>query len=58
MQKSENTKKKTLDQKTYIESVQEKISMQGSNPSKTPAENNLELVKATEVEQLVDETFY
>ena len=35
--------------------------MQDSNPSKTPAENNLhnlQLVKATEVEQLVDETLY
>ena len=32
--------------------------MQESNPSKTPAENNLKLVKATYVEQLVDETLY
>ena len=32
--------------------------MQVSNPSKTPAENNLKLVKAAEVEQLVDETLY
>ena len=32
--------------------------MQDSNPSKTPAENNLKLVKAAEVEQLVDETLY
>ena len=31
--------------------------MQDSNPSKTPAENHFKLVKATEVYQLIDETF-
>ena len=51
-------KKITLDQETFIESVQEKLSLQDSNPAKTPAENNLKLVKATEIEQLVDETIY
>ena len=44
----------TLDQGTYIETVIEKFSMQDCNPSKTPAENNLKLVKATEDEQLID----
>ena len=58
MQINEDSEKITLDQETYIESVLEKISMQDSNPSKTLAENNLKLVKATEVEQRVDETFY
>ena len=53
MQKNEYSKK-TLDEATYIESVLEKFSMQNSYPSKTPAENNLKLVKATEDEQLVD----
>ena len=46
MQKNEDSVKITLDQQTYIESVLEKFSMQDSNPSKTPAENNLKLVKA------------
>ena len=32
--------------------------MQKCNPSKTPAENNLNLVKATEDEQLIDQTLY
>ena len=32
--------------------------MQDIDPSKTPPENNLTLVKATEDEQLVDETLY
>ena len=32
--------------------------MQDSNPSRTPAENNLKLVKATESEKLVDEKLY
>ena len=58
MQKNEDSEKITLDQETYIESVLGKLSMQDSNPSRTPAENNLKLVKATEVEQLVDETLY
>ena len=58
MQKNEDSEKITLDQETYIESVLEKFSTQGSNPSKTPAENNLKLVKASEVTQLVDETLY
>ena len=56
MQVSEDSEKITLDQETYIESVLEKFSTQDSNPSKTPAENNLKLVDATEGEQLVDET--
>ena len=54
----EDSEKITLDQQTHIESVLEKFSMQDSNPSKAPAENNLKLVKAAEVEQLVDETLY
>ena len=58
MQVSEDSEKITLDQKTYIESVIEKFSMQDSNRSKTPAENNLKLIKATEDEQLVEETLY
>ena len=58
MQSYEDSEKKALDQETYIESVLEKFSMQDSNPSKTPAENSLELMKATKVEQLVDETLY
>ena len=58
MQINEDSEKITLDQETHIESVLENFSMQDSNPSKTPAENNLKLVKATEVEQLVDETLY
>ena len=32
--------------------------MQDSNLSKTPAEKNPKLMKATEVEQIVDETIY
>ena len=44
-----DSEKITLDQETYIESVLEKFSMRDSNPSKTPVENNLKLVKATEV---------
>ena len=48
----------TLDQETYIETVIEKLSIQDCNPSKTPAENNLRLVKATEDEQLIDQTLY
>ena len=58
MQISEDSEKITPDQETYIESVLEKFSMQDSITSKTPAENNLKLVKATDVEQLVDETLY
>ena len=58
MQINEDSEKITLDQQTYTESVLEKFSMQDSNPSKTPAENKLKVVKAAEVEQLVDETFY
>ena len=48
----------TLDQETYIEIVIEKFSMQDCNLSKTPAENNLKLVKATEDEQLIDQILY
>ena len=58
MQISEDSDKITLNQETYLDSVLEKFSMEDSNPSKTPEENNLKLVKATEVEQLVDETLY
>ena len=58
MQINEDSEKITLDQETYIGSVLEKFSMQDSNPSKTQAENYLKLVKATEVEHLVDETLY
>ena len=48
----------TLDQETYIQTVIEKFSMQDCNSSKTPAENNLRLVKATEDEELFDQTLY
>ena len=58
MEMNEDSGKITLGLETYIESVLEKFSMQDSNPSKPPAENNLKLVKAPEVEQLVDETLY
>ena len=54
----EDSEKITLDQQTYIESVSENFSMKDSNPSKTPAENHLKLVKAAEVGQLVNETLY
>ena len=58
MQISQKRNKITLDQETYIESVIGKFSMHDSNPSKTPAENNLRLVKASESEALVDERLY
>ena len=58
LQINEDSEKITLDQETYIGSVLEKFSMHDSNPSKTPAENNFKIVKATEVRQLVDETLY
>ena len=58
MQISQERNKITLDQETYIESVMENFSMQDSNSSKTPAENNLRLVKASESEALVDERLY
>ena len=58
MQTNEDSEKITLHQETYIENAEEKFSMQDSNPSKTPAENNLKLVKATDFEQLVDEKLY
>ena len=48
----------TLDQEIYIETLIEKFSMQDGKPSKTLVENNLKLVKATEDEQLIDETLY
>ena len=51
MQINEDSEKITLDQQTHIESILEKFSMQDSNPSKTPSENNLKLVKTAEVEQ-------
>ena len=43
---------------TYIESVVENFSMQDCNSSKTAAENNLRLVKATDSETMVDERLY
>ena len=58
MQVSQENDNVTLDQEKYIESVIEKFGMQDSNPSRTPAENNLKLVKATESETLVDERLY
>ena len=58
MQINEDSENITLDQETYIGSGLEKFSMQDSSPSKAPAENNLKLVKATEIQQLVDETLY
>ena len=58
MQISQERDKITLDQEKYIENVIEKFGMQDSNPSKTPAENNLKLVKAADNEQLVDEKLY
>ena len=58
LQINEDSEKITLDQETYIASVLKKFSMQDINPSKTPAENNFKLVKAMEVEKLVDETLY
>ena len=57
LQIKEDSERITLDQETYIESALEKFRMQDSNPSETPAENNLKLVTAT-FEQLVDETRY
>ena len=50
MQVFQENDKVTLDQEKYIESVIEKFGMQESNHSRTPAENNLKLVKATESE--------
>ena len=44
LQISQENNKLTLDQEKYIESVIEKFGMQDSNPSKTPAENNLKLI--------------
>ena len=58
MQVSEDSEKITLDQKTCVGSLLKKFGKQDSNPSKTPAENKLRLVKATEVEQLKDETLF
>ena len=58
MQVSEDAEELTLDQETYIESVIEKFSMQDSNLCKTPNGNNIKLVKATEVEKLVEEKLY
>ena len=50
--------KVTFDREKYIESVIENFGIQYSNPSRTPAENNLKLVGATESETLVDERLY
>ena len=58
MQMSEDSEKIFLEQETYIESFLDKFSMQDSNPFKTLAENNPRLVKATKVEQIVNETLY
>ena len=48
----------TLDSEMYIESVLEKFNLQDNDPSKTPAQNNFKLVRAIEVEQLLDETLF
>ena len=45
MQVSQENDNVTLDQEKFIESVIEKFGMQDSNPSRTPAENNLKLVE-------------
>ena len=58
MQKSKGRDKIPLEQETYTERAIEKFSVQDSNTSKTPAENNLRLVKATDSETLVDERLY
>ena len=47
---------KTCEPETFIGTVTEKVIMQDSNPLNNPAENNFKLVKATEHEQLIDET--
>ena len=54
--KNGDSEKLFLDLETYIEGVPENFNMQDSHPSKTPAENNLKVMKATEVGQPVDET--
>ena len=46
----------TLDQKNTCWNCHKKFSMQDSNPSKTLAENNRKLMKATEDEKLVEKT--
>ena len=51
----------TLDQQVNIETFIEKFSMEESNPSKTPWENNLKLVKGTDqtlYRSLVGSVFY
>ena len=58
MQVSQRIDKLPLEQKTYFESVLEKFNMQDRNPSKTPAENTLRLLKATNSETSVDERLY
>ena len=57
IQVSQENDKVTFDQEKHFESVKEKFGMQESNPSRTPAENNLKLVEATGSETLVDERF-
>ena len=45
VQVSQENDKVILDEEKYIESVIEKFGMQDSNPSRTPADNHLKLVK-------------
>ena len=58
MQISQNEDWLTLDQETYVKTVIEKFSMQDSNPSRNPAQNNFKQAKAFEDEQLVDAILY
>ena len=58
MQVSEDSERKLLIRK-HIKIVIEKFSMQDSKPSsKTPTKDNFMLFKATEDEQVVEETLY
>ena len=58
MQISQNEDCLTLHQEPFIKTVIMKYTMQDGNRSKTSAENNLRLVKATDDQQLVDATLY
>ena len=61
MQPSEDSlEKMILDQEAHSDGVKKKlsISMHISNSSKTTAENNLKLFRATEDEQFFEETLY
>ena len=55
MQFSEDSEKLNLVRNTYFWSVIEKFSMHDCYPSKTPADNNLNLVKAPGDEHLEEE---